>query len=252
VLGVVLEFGASAYNGTDLFSCYLFSRSISQPRQNSLRFLLGVLLKLLQRVGLLTSHDQVIDAGLGSAYCFARWPLSGRMSYMPRIPLNTVVQGLLFFTAFSIGGTAVAGEDQNKLLEGDFAFTETRVCQQFGGLVTAIVYGTYTYNGDGTGSVKGTNGPGNNTIEGVFVYTVNPNRSFTQSFGTLNLTFVATGITGTITGIETGGQIAAGQKVLVLGHLNQNPETVITGSNPPFTRNCIRSGSGAKIIGPES
>ena len=171
---------------------------------------------------------------------------------MPRIPLNTVAQGLLFFTAFSIGGTAVAGEDLNKLLEGDFAFTETRVCQQFGGLVTAIVYGTYTYNGDGTGSVNGTNGPGNNTIEGVFVYTVNPDRSFTQSFGTLNLTFVATGITGTITGIETGGQIAAGQKVLVLGHLNQNPETVITGSNPQFTRNCIRSGSAVKIIGPES
>lgn len=163
---------------------------------------------------------------------------------------------LLSFATFSIGGVAIADDNRNEPLKGDYAFSETRICTQFGSSTTSILYGTYSYNGDGTGSVRITNAPNENTGQGTFSYVVNPDRSFIQEFGPINVTFAPGGAStsGTVTGAVTAGQIAEGNKVLMLGYLNRNPETVTlvsssTGMLNTFTRICIRSGSAVKIHG---
>jgi hypothetical protein len=175
---------------------------------------------------------------------------------MAQVPCKKTFLALLSFAAFSIGGVAVASDDRDEPLKGDYAFSETRVCTQFGTTVTSILYGTYTYNGDGTGTFTVTNAPSENTGGGTFSYAVNRNRSFTQEFGPINITFPPGGpnTSGTITGAVTAGQIAEGDKVLVFGYLNRNPETVSvisssTGLPSTFTRICIRSGSAVKIHG---
>jgi len=174
---------------------------------------------------------------------------------MPQVPFTKTVRDLLFFAALSIGGVSVASANPNALLKGDYAFSETRICTQFGAPVTSILYGTYTYNGDGTGSFTITASPNENTGGGTFSYAVNQDRSFTQGFGLISSTFPPGGplISVTVTGAATAGQIAEGQKVLMLGYLNRNPESVLTtladGSTNNFTRICSRSGSAVKIHG---
>jgi hypothetical protein len=175
---------------------------------------------------------------------------------MPQVLIKGTTLALLSFAIFSIGGVAIADDNRNEPLKGDYAFSETRICTQFGSSSTSIIYGTYTYNGDGTGSFTSTNAPSENTGGGTFSYVVNRNRSFTQEFGPINVAFAPGGAStsGTITGAVTAGQIAQGNKVLVLGYLNRNPETVTlvsssTGLPSTFTRICIRSGSAVRIHG---
>lgn len=198
--------------------------------------------------------------------------------------LRVFLMSSMVLIALTVGGSVVGAqgaENLNSHLRGDYAFTWTRVCvqvnlnQMFGSMAspfavpsggattrTSTIKGVFTYNGNGTGSVTGTELQifHNMTLAGQtpvaqgsftadLLYTVNPDRSFTQELINLNGTVLTGGIVpiGTMVsteGIHIEGQIAPNRQVLLLGDVSPNTEVFrVPAFNAARERICGRSGS---------